>query len=55
MERVQRKANEMIPRLPKKPYKERLKELDLFSVSELEVRGDLTVVFKTSLGSVTST
>ena len=36
----------MIPRLQNKPYEERLKELNLFSLSTHRLRGDVIEVFK---------
>lgn len=43
LERIQRKAAEMVSRLRNKPHEERLKELNLFSFSKRGLRDDLPI------------
>ena len=46
LERIQRKVPKLIPRLQNKLYEERLKKLNLFSLSKRRLRGDLIEVFR---------
>ena len=45
LERIQRRITKMIPRLRNKSYEERLKELNLLSLSKCRLRGNLIEVF----------
>ena len=47
IERLKRRVTKMIPSLRKKSYKERSKELSVFSLTQRRLRGDLIQVFKT--------
>ena len=46
LERVQRRATRLIPTLRELPYEERLKRLNLPSLDDRRMRGDMTETFK---------
>ena len=46
MERVQRKATKMIPGIRNPSYHQRLKDLELISLVQRRLRGELIEVFK---------
>ena len=50
IERVQRRATRMIQGQQGRPYEERLRDLNLFSLQKRRLRGDLVTVYKLTRG-----
>ena len=50
LERIQRDATKMIPSLRDLPYEERLLRLDLMSLEQRRIRGDLIAMFRLTEG-----
>ena len=50
LEGVQRRATRMVPELKDLPYEERLKELELTTLKERRVRGDMIETYKIITG-----
>ena len=52
VERVQRRATKLVPGLDGMDYESRLKALDLYSMEERRVRGDLIFMYRLMSGDV---